>query len=135
MARMGSFILGDDMGLGKSLQALTVAAIDFEKGWPRRVLIVSPATLKGNWAEELEKFSRFSYTVLEGTPKQRQKQLDEYNTDVLIINYEQVKPHLDALNRKGFDICIFDEAHYIKSPKSQRTKGCLTLKVGRSFML
>jgi SNF2 family DNA or RNA helicase len=60
MARMGSFLLADEMGLGKSLQALTVAAIDFELGYASRVLIVCPATLKGNWYDEVEQFTYFN---------------------------------------------------------------------------
>lgn len=138
MARMSSFMLCDEMGLGKSLQALTVAAIDFEKGWAHRVLVVSPASLKWNWQDEIEKHTSFTSHVLDGSPKKRKDQLQEFldnNTNFLIINYEQVKPHLDELNKMRFDIVIFDEAHYIKSHKAQRTKAAHKLNVPRSFLL
>jgi SNF2 family DNA or RNA helicase len=135
MARRTSFLLADEMGLGKSLQALTVAAVDFQRGWANRVLIVAPATLKGNWADEIEKHTSFTCHVLDGSPKQRAEQLAEFTCDILIINYEQVKPHLDALNAMKFDIVIFDEAHYIKNRTAARTKAAHGLKIKRAFVL
>jgi SNF2 family DNA or RNA helicase len=135
MARLGSFILADDMGLGKTIQALTVAAIDFERGWCTRVLVVTMASLKYNVVDDIEKMTHFTYTVLEGTPAKRAQQLKEFDKDILIINYEQVKPHLDELNRMGFQIVIFDEAHAMKNNKSHRTKACLQVRGDRYFLL
>lgn len=155
LARMQNFLLADDMGLGKSLQALTVAAIDIKREWAEKVLVVAPVSLKGNWADEIEKFTTFNYTVLgqelvKGVgghpdkikklgPVDRSKQLEEFTKQtgprILITNYEQIDPHLQELNDIGFDISIFDEAHYMKNYKSKRTKACLRLHSTRSFLL
>lgn len=138
MARMTSFLLADEMGLGKTLQALTVAAIDYERGFARRTLIVSPASLKWNWAAEMDLHTNFSYLVLDGLPKARGEQLAEFERngiDVLVVNYEQVKTHLGDLNRLGFNIAIYDEAHYIKNHKAARTKASLGLRADRHFLL
>lgn len=138
LAKRNSFILADEMGLGKSLQALTVAAIDYERGRARRVLVVAPASLKGNWADEITTFTSFSHVVVDGTPNVRKLQLKEYEdsgAEFLIVNYEQVKAHLDLLNKFKFDIVIFDEAHYLKSHKTQRTVACHKLKARRKFLL
>lgn len=138
MVRMSSFMLCDEMGLGKTLQVLTVAAVDFEKGWANRVLVVSPASLKWNWQDEIEAHTTFTCHVLDGTPVKRTQQLLDFareGTEVLIINYEQVVPHLKDLNKMKFDILIFDEAHYIKSHKAKRTKAAHKLNVPRSFLL
>lgn len=134
-----SFILGDDMGLGKSLTALTIFAADVFRGWYSKAIVVCPATLKGNWADEIEKFTSFPYVVLEGTPEERTKQLVQFmiiqGPKVLIVNYEQVAPHLKALNAIGFDVAIFDECHYLKNPGAKRTEACMELYSKRSFML
>lgn len=136
MVRMTSFLLADDMGLGKSLQALTVAAVALHMKEAKRILVVVPASLKENWQDELDIFGE-GYTghVLDGTPKQREKQLAEFDKDVLIINYEQVTAHVDTLNAMKFGITIYDEAHYIKSRKSIRTKACFRLTQPRHFLL
>jgi len=138
LARRSSFLLCDEMGLGKTLQALVVAAIDFERQWAKRVLVVSPATIKWNWFDEIRAFTNFTAMVLDGTPKVRNEQLDTYTArdfDILIVNYEQVVAHKDKFNQMGFDIIIFDEAHYCKNYKSQRTKACTALKANRKFLL
>lgn len=149
LARMQNFLLGDDMGLGKSLQALTVAAIDVKRGWVEKILIVAPVSLKGNWADEIQKFTSFNFLILgqeekDGKlrklgPDARAQQIADFAAQtgprILVTNYEQVNPHLGDLNKLGFDIIIFDEAHYMKNYKSQRTKACLKLRAGRQFLL
>ena len=134
-----SFLLADDMGLGKSLEALTTFAVDVKMGWSKTCLVVAPVTLKGNWADEIEKFSTFPYVLLEGTPAKRNKLLAEFaaieGPKILIVNYEQVAPHQKFLDGLAFDVAIFDEAHYLKNPKAKRTKACLSVYSRRSFML
>lgn len=137
-ATMGSHLNANPMGYGKSLEGLTVAAIDFERGWAKRVLVVSPATLKWNWANEITKWTHFTYHILDGKPSERIDQIKKFyeqGTDILIVNYEQVVAHLDDLNWLNFDIIIYDEAHYIKGYKSKRTKACLALKAKKHFLL
>jgi SWI/SNF-related matrix-associated actin-dependent regulator 1 of chromatin subfamily A len=51
IAHGGRALLGDEMGLGKTVQAIAAAAA-FREAWP--VLVVVPAVVKLNWAEELE---------------------------------------------------------------------------------
>lgn len=139
LARRKSFLLADDMGLGKSLQALTVFAIDVHRGWAATCLIVAPVTLKGNWSDEIDKFTRIQHIVLEGTPAKRKKQLLEFaelvGPKILVVNYEQVVAHQQALDSMMFDVAVFDEAHYLKNPKAKRTKACLEVYSRRSFML
>src|SRR6478609_5091802 len=80
LARIQSFILGDDMGLGKSLQALTVFAIDiaqnrsgYRKLPSESMLVVCPLSLKDNWLDEVDKFTgSITAMKLHGTPKKRQ---------------------------------------------------------------
>lgn len=139
LARMKSFILADDMGLGKTLQALTVFAIDVYQEWHQTMLVVCPATLKENWADEIGEFTTFPYVVLNGPPKVRNEQLLNFmalaGPKILVVNYEQVIAHYDILEAIAFDIVCFDEAHYLKNHKAKRTKACLELFSRRSFLL
>lgn len=157
MMKMRNFLLADDMGLGKSLQAITVCIGDIYrttngKRWAEKILIVCPITLKGNWSDELDKFTRVPHVILGQSidpknpdrlrdlgPAKRDEQLRDFarmeGPRFLIANYEQVNKHLKELNAIGFDIVIFDEAHYLKNPKAQRTKACHRLRATRYFML
>ena len=139
LALQRNFILADDMGLGKSLQALTIFAIDVARGFCTTAIVVCPSTLKGNWSDEIAKFTGFSAFVLQGTPKQREAQLDDFHiasgAKILIVNYEQVTSHLLRLNAFRFDVAIFDEAHYLKNHGSKRTKACHKMFSRRSFLL
>lgn len=135
MAKMTSCLLADEMGLGKSIQALTVAAIDFQTGRATKVLVVCPATLKQNWGDEIEQHTFFTYEIVSGNADERRKQIANFNSDILIINYELVGKHINLLNDQDFDIIIYDEAHYMKNRNAARTKGCKALKANRHLEL
>ncbi|AKC02800.1 DNA helicase [Gordonia phage Gmala1] len=132
-ATMQSFILADEMGLGKSIQSLTVFGIDLFMGRCNSMIVICPTTLKLNWANEIDKFmGDVIYSVLPNKPAPaRQKHLDQFSQldvpRVLIMNYEQVKPHLEQLISMQFDIVLFDEAHMLKNPSAQRTKAARAL--------
>lgn len=53
MSKFGRFLLGDEMGVGKTIQALAVASI-YREDWP--LVIVCPATLRFNWRDEINKW-------------------------------------------------------------------------------
>lgn len=151
LMRWKNFLLADDMGLGKSIQALTVFIGDIIMGRGDVCLVICPATLKENWSEEITKFTRIKHMVLGSeynprtgrtktlTPGERSRQIVEFalwdGPKILVLNYEQVDPHLGELNALGARVAIFDEAHTIKNPEAKRTKASLALKAERSFML
>jgi len=88
-------ILADEMGIGKSLQALTLVNSVREK-----TLVVCPAYLKGVWYSEINKF----YPWL--------------NECVEVISYAKLKDYQWSC---GTNIVIADEAHYLSNPNSQRS--------------
>lgn len=140
MVRRSGTLLADEMGLGKSLTASTVAACAFQTGEINRVLIVTPASLKGNWFDELQEFTNFKMTIVpSGVSKAKRSEIissfDVKKSNGLIVNYEQVIAHVDELNAIGFDFIIYDEAHYMKNRKSARTKACFRLRGPRHILL
>lgn len=155
LINMKSFLLADDMGLGKSLQSLTVFCIDVKMGKAETCIVVCPVTLRDNWAEEIQKFTRIPATLFGEIPhptkrgetkritgQQRHQQLldwmhKQHGPRILIANYEQLtsEVHKDVFRTFNFDVAIFDEAHYMKNPDSKRTKAALALPSERSFLL
>lgn len=139
----------DEMGLGKSLQAIANFAGDVKMGWGETLIVVAPVTLKANWANEFRKFTTIPYIVLgeDVAPSGKRRKLTQSERDVqivefaavlkgpraLIVNYEQVVMHLDILNAVGFHMAVFDEAHYLGNHESQRTVACLALKAKRKI--
>jgi hypothetical protein len=53
LARGGRCLLADEMGVGKTVQAIALAAC-YQEEWP--LLVVAPASLRLQWAEELERW-------------------------------------------------------------------------------
>ena len=49
----GRILLGDEMGVGKTLQAICIAIV-YHADWP--LLILCPSSLKLNWQDELLKW-------------------------------------------------------------------------------
>lgn len=152
LARLPNFLLADQMGLGKSLQALTVFAIDVKLGKAKNMLVVCPVSLRGNWADEVAKFTRFPalrlgeepHPIKRGafrtlSPDERRTQLRSFMAfplpKVVICNYEQVVAHIDDLNKFNFDFVCVDEAHMIKNPDSKRTQAVINLRRKRTGLM
>ena len=119
----GVAFIGDDMGLGKTMQAIGYTAFNNLK-----TLIVSPASLKYNWVQEIEKFSHKSAVVFD---KKALDLNDMLNADYTVINYDIVHKHADLLKSVGFGAIVCDESHYLKNAKARRTQ--VTLEVIKSI--
>lgn len=139
LAYWPSFICADDMGLGKTLEALTVFCIDVFQGFANTGLVVCPPSLIGNWVDEIEKFTRLKYMVVDGPPLKRSEQMirfvDMSAPKLMITNYEKVIKHGRIFNAMRFDAGIFDEAHYLRGPETARTQAVHGLANGRSMLL
>lgn len=115
------FIIADDMGLGKT----TAAVIASLESGAKKVLIVCPATLKINWAREIQNYTDRRILIVEG--RKWGSTFDFY-----IINYDILKNYhstnkndsedMKLLESVGFDLAIVDEAHYISNNTAQRTR-------------
>ncbi len=118
-------LIADDMGVGKTLEALATLAIVGAK----RPVIVGPATAKLTWAMEIQRFfPKWRVTVLSGTekrPETRDYGAPDGEVEVKIINYDILHDWLLELNH--VDAIVLDESHKVKSASSRRTKATLAL--------
>src|SRR5205814_3378850 len=82
-------LLADEMGLGKTIQAIAACALLHRLGRAERVLIVTPASLKTEWEEQIQRFTDLRYRLVFG---QRVKRLRLYGSAPFftIVNYEQM---------------------------------------------
>lgn len=108
-------LIGDEMGLGKSIQGLTT--VDIANAYP--CLIVCPSSLKYNWQDEIAKCTNSTSHFLNGN--------NPIDKNFYIINYESLHKHLDYLKKLGLKSIIFDESHYLKNEEAKRTKNSLNV--------
>ena len=126
LASRGRALLADDMGLGKTLQAICAASWLVDHAGIRKVLVVCPASLKHQWAREIEKFTSHSVQIIQGAVENRCVQ---YRADALffIVNYELTVRDLSVISETlKPDLVILDEAQRIKN---WRTKIASTIKL------
>ena len=131
----GKIILADNVGLGKTVQALAYA----EQSNFKNVLIVCPAPLKEQWRNEIQKFYSQTAHILKGNAKSREMIFDMYqrfkDVKYLIINYEQLRPVNSFLLTVKFDLIILDEIHRVKNFKSKTHRWGLKLEADRKIGL
>lgn len=114
----GRALLGDEQGLGKSLQFLGYAAE--EELFPS--VVVVPAHLRWNWQNEVRIHlgKKYRCSVLEGrTPT---KGMLKKGSQFIFINYDILHNWLEILLEKEPKLIGLDEAQLIKSLTSLRTK-------------
>ena len=112
-------LIADEMGVGKTIQAIGVVNHQPDI---KRVLVICPASLRINWQIELEKWLVRPMTV--GVAISNDLPLDK---DIVVINYDILKRHTEALTAGNFDMLIVDESHNIKNMKTQRYKAVKTV--------
>src|SRR5919109_4771210 len=107
-------ILADDMGLGKTRQAIVSLRHVAPAG---RYLVVCPASVKRNWAREIEQVaSDASVLVIDGSAPVA------VSASWVIVNYDILGRHRDAIEKVQWAALVFDEAHYLKNHTSARSK-------------
>ena len=129
----GRCMIGDEMGVGKTIQAISIAYL-FQKDWP--VLIVTPSSLKFSWRDEI-------LTWIEHIRPDQiqvfQKSTDDFdpNCCIYIMSYVIATKLAAFINKKNFRMCICDEVHYLKSRDSQRSRFLvpLLIKMKRVLLL
>jgi ERCC4-related helicase len=117
----GRCLIGDDMGLGKTIQALAAVELMTLLFHIRKVLIVSPTSLKYQWKGEIEKFTNREATVIEGLNHQR-RNLYKNDSFFKMVNYELVWRDRDMIREWAPDLIILDEAQRIKNWKTRTAK-------------
>ena len=140
-------LLADEMGLGKTIQAIAACALLHRLGKARRVLVVTPASLKTEWEEQIRRFTGLPYRLVFGNRLQRLATYtasgagQDYNTGgsaafFTIVNYEQmVSDSLDVNERLRPDIVVLDEAQRIKNWSTKTAQAVKRLQSRYAFVL
>jgi superfamily II DNA or RNA helicase len=112
-------LLADEVGLGKTIEAALVIS---QRWWERKrhLLLVAPASLRKQWAQELhEKFSLPSVILDARRAKELAKAGKENplgrGEGIVILSYEYAARIADQLRAIPWDLVVFDEAHKMRN--------------------
>lgn len=120
-------LVGDQPGLGKTPVAISYAN-EIEA---RHVLVVAPANIRLQWARRIREWSRMSWElgrhcVVHSITSGRRgvAPTAELEATWNIVSYDLARqPAIGrALARNRYDLIIADEAHYLKTTDSKRTR-------------
>lgn len=134
---------GSEMGVGKTETTIKV----MQDIGGKRNLIVAPGGMVLEWKERLKRYGEGDVAL----PSSNGYRLDtsHFKHKYLIVNYEMLRVpnrrkrkwvasnYIDVLEIPPWDCIIFDEAHRLKNPDAQQTKGArrLAVKNGRVHLL
>lgn len=120
--RGGRGLLGDDMGCGKTIQAIALLQ-HYRKHWP--ALIVAPVNLLKQWYDEILSYS--SEFLDEEDICWIRKTNDKISGKIVLIPYSIMDKveKLKKITPQQFGFIILDESHHIKTPDAKRTLGIL----------
>jgi superfamily II DNA or RNA helicase len=132
-------LLADEMGLGKTVQAIAACELLRRLRGIERVLVVCPASLKGEWEEQIARFTSLPSRIVAGSRAQRLAQYGEDHGEgafFYLANYEQILSDGDAVQeRLAPDVIVLDEAQRIKNWQSRTARAVKRLRSPYAFVL
>jgi SNF2 family DNA or RNA helicase len=128
-------IIADEMGLGKTIQAIGTALLKKQVFGFKKVLVVCPASLKGQWKMEIEKFCDEKALIVQGFPNERALQYQDADHLFFIVNYETILRDGLAINKAGIDFLILDEAQRAKNYETKTASSIKRLKSKHTLVI
>lgn len=127
-------ILADEVGLGKTIEAALVISQQWAERH-RHILIITPATLRKQWSMELEEKFFLPSVILESKNFNRilaETYSNPFNdkSHIIICSYQFAKKQIRHIERIGWDLVVFDEAHKLRNVYKSSNKTALVLKEG-----
>lgn len=147
-------IMADEMGLGKTLQCITLMwtllkqSPDAGKSTIQKAIVVCPASLVKNWANELVKWlgpNAISPFAIDGkaTKEELTRQLRQWaiasgrsvTRPVIIVSYETLRLNVEELKHTKIGLLFCDEGHRLKNGDSNTFSALNSLNVSRRVIL
>ncbi|KAG6003844.1 DNA repair protein rhp54 [Claviceps maximensis] len=147
-------IMADEMGLGKTLQCITLMWTLLkqspEAGKPtiQKAIVVCPASLVKNWANELVKWlgpNAVTPFAIDGkaTKEELTRQLRQWaissgravTRPVIIVSYETLRLNVEELKHTKIGLLFCDEGHRLKNADSNTFNALNSLNVTRRVIL
>ncbi|HYD16450.1 MAG TPA: DEAD/DEAH box helicase [Candidatus Nanoarchaeia archaeon] len=111
------WVVADDVGLGKTIEAGLILWRLFQLGLVRRLLILCPASLVQQWQERL--FTMFDIRLAQYSPDQDTDRVDFWKLNPQVVasfhtlRQDREARHERMLLTEPWDLIIVDEAHHL----------------------
>ena len=114
------FLLADDAGAGKTIMTGLYVREMLSRQKIRRILIVPPAGLVGNWEREMRILFRLSFQIVSGTDARAGNPFLGEESNLVIVSVdtlagERMFAHLKDRETAAYDLVVFDEAHKLSA--------------------
>ena len=125
MSTLDHFLNANPMGLGKTVE--TVRFLQMRQA--KNVLIVTPKIIREQWQAQLKRWGDFDSQIFEGNKK--------VTPGVWIVNYDKLRNEKVLMKFKEFqwDYLVLDEAHKIKSRRSQQSQAVKNIPAAHRIAL
>jgi len=119
-------ILADEVGLGKTIEAGLVLS-QYWAERRRRILVIVPATLRKQWAQELEEKFHLPAVVLDATSSKKIAKAGQANPfqqedRIVVCSYHFAANRSAAVTSYPWDLVIIDEAHRLRNVYKKSNK-------------
>ena len=116
------FLLADDAGAGKTIMTGLYVREMLSRRLIRRVLIVPPAGLVGNWEREMRTLFRLTFRIVSGADARTGNPFLGPESDQVIVSIdtlagERMFGHLKDSQTEAYDLVVFDEAHKLSADR------------------
>ena len=117
------FLLADDAGAGKTIMTGLYIREMLSRRLIRRVLVVSPAGLVGNWLREMRRLFSLPFRVVMGADVRAGNPFAGEEGDLVIVSVdtlagEKMLARVGAPEVAPYDLVIFDEAHKLAARRN-----------------
>ena len=115
----GRVLLADEVGLGKTVEAGMVLKEYALRGMAERILILTPASLVGQWRDEMaSKFGLAFATSHDPLLRADPAAFWSQPSVIASIAAARRKEHADLLGGLPYDVVVVDEAHHLRDHAS-----------------
>ena len=116
------FLLADDAGAGKTIMTGLYVREMLSRRLIRRVLIVPPAGLVGNWEREMRSLFRLPFAIIGGAEARDGNPFLSAESDLAIVSLdtlagERTFNRLKEPQTEPYDLVVFDEAHKLAADR------------------
>jgi len=114
------FGLFDDAGAGKTIMTGLYIRESLSRRRLRRVLVVVPAGLVGNWYREMRTLFQLSFRIVTGSDARRGNPFTGADSDLVIVSVDSLRGQalfgcLSGATVSPYELVVFDEAHKLSA--------------------